>query len=639
MDKVESCLQVRLHCGDSGFGLLGLKRSNLEELEKTKNKEKETSQDPKKKDKKEFVKKIEGKVREDFSEKGLTWSLTKKGIQKKKKVFSSALGATGFGWLPSLWLLLLVLCCNVRGVRACADVPFLTPLLGHTPVSWFALIFGLDGPPGATVAAVPWGWLAVALASLALHFVLHFGTWQKRRKRVIRCRLCGKRRYRQRRGWFSRNFRFVSSPMVIPQKGLNSVLRGGAAGSRRTKRKREEKEADDASGLLRELQQIVSRFQGAPQVSPNDTDSMLVSTIHRIIKRSERAPGTLQRLSSVVASAQANRRFDKRGKSTHGNSGPPNLGNPDQQRGKGFPGKGNGSVSNPPRKVLWADLHDDNDNSDSPWVQVVRKGLNRDKGSPPKGSGKFSTGNKGSGDRAKSFGKGFPVDRLKGSGKGLSGKGKGGKNNGDVKPGEFALHLAAWPPASIVGIGTVVKALEAGRIPDGKVTLANDVKTVENLRRLAMLHELEGEFAVVLNPAGESGSVPDDADRHKIPMTRSGSVCLQDVWVWPLVKTLPSLPTPVIKKAENVVQPDSLTVYKVHLPKALATAQQWSAATGNPIFFPVPMLMPLYTVPMDGGSLRITLTPRRPLCLKGLFVARPLRQLRWLVLVVLREFF
>ncbi len=227
---------------------------------------------------------------------------------------------------------------------------------------------------------------------------------------------------------------------------------------------------------------------------------------------------------------------------------PQNNGSPNRLLGKGSSGRGIGSDTRPThRRVQWADL-DDNANSDS-WVQVVKQGLPRNQGFCfLKGFGKSS---KGSVVRGSSGG------QFKGSG-----KGKGGKSASNVKPSEFALH----PAASIVGVGAVVKALESGRIPEGSVALANDVKTVENLRRLAKLHELDGTFAVVLNPACSPDSVPDDADRHKIPMARSGLVCLQDVWVWPLVTKLPCLPKAVVKQAQNVAQPDSLTVYKAHLP-------------------------------------------------------------------------
>ena len=89
-------------------------------------------------------------------------------------------------------------------------------------------------------------------------------------------------------------------------------------------------------------------------------------------------------------------------------------------------------------------------------------------------------------------------------------------------------------------------------VPACSVVLCSDTRQVDNLRRLAKLHELAQSVscALVANGAEYLGSPPGGATEVKKPFLRNQRMCLDKCWVWLLVTTFPNLPKTPVKNLE-----------------------------------------------------------------------------------------
>ena len=384
--------------------------------------------------------------------------------------------------------------CNITTKRSYNPQEF-----GLLSVSWFA------HGPGHYVA--PWGERSVPCAAMACAFDWHWlwrtlwllGPWlqlqlgphdglnfwlrlffglfraPKNVKKVCQCRWVGNRRYSHPKGrlviWHG--IPFVSSTRM----GLNSLCRGGAGGSQATARKRVEGQHE--KGLLQALSDVLAQFSSVEtQDKPVASDeTQLLQTLKRIIKRSENKPGTLlQRLRSVVSAAESNHSVGKKVKrSVDSNKEKASHG---AAAVRSQPSVAAESKQKPTRTVRFKEPVEES------WVEVV----NRKRTS--------------------------------------SSKKPAAPNVAAKKSGNVALQSAAWSAGSVHTVSHLTRTLENGQAPTCGVVLCGDHKQVDNLRRLASVHQVPDsvQLAVVLPCPPVVVTTPDGAKEVKVPLVRDNRV-------------------------------------------------------------------------------------------------------------------
>ena len=89
------------------------------------------------------------------------------------------------------------------------------------------------------------------------------------------------------------------------------------------------------------------------------------------------------------------------------------------------------------------------------------------------------------------------------------------------------------------------------------MVLCTSAQQIEDLRRLAQLHELNSVVCALALPVSKDKQCPANAQSKHLPVWSAGRAGIQEFWVVPLVKdVLPSLPEQKIKSTKVVV-PDA----------------------------------------------------------------------------------
>ena len=117
------------------------------------------------------------------------------------------------------------------------------------------------------------------------------------------------------------------------------------------------------------------------------------------------------------------------------------------------------------------------------------------------------------------------------------------------------------------------------------MVLCTSAQQIEDLRRLAQLHELNSVVCALALPVSKDKQCPANAQSKHLPVWSAGRAGIQEFWVVPLVKdVLPSLPEQKIKSTKVVV-PDAppLVTFRVIMARDLVTKDAWETCKRNPV--------------------------------------------------------
>ena len=381
----------------------------------------------------------------------------------------------------------------------------------------------------------------------------------------------------------------VSMSHHVPRVGLNTMFRGGGGrGSAKITAYR--KEENDETALLEALAGLLSNFSNAKQHSGQKQESQqfaqptpktksnakgkgtsaasaadqahdtpetgLLRSLERIIERAKREPGTLlKRLTSLVSTATQN--INKKQKNQQWNKakqmpGPTEATHePPKKKMKASPGMSpeNSSTENTTRQTSQKRP------AEQTWADVVKNKPN----SPENGKGK---GQNKSADRSNKS----PNARI--------------RTNPTQNAKPVALLEGAWEKGALISFTDAKRQLEAGQSPTGSATLCQNLGQVQDLQRLAKLHNLpEKPFALVWTPGPETVA---DSKLGYLPTIAQGRVTLHQFRSLPLLKTLPKVPLQTARATDVSADSHALSTFRVTVPKAMISRDLWETILRNP---------------------------------------------------------
>ena len=376
--------------------------------------------------------------------------------------------------------------------------------------------------------------------------------------------------------WGCQLWQYIASAYHSPYRcgnarpvGLNTMLRGGggAGGSQATARKRNEKVEEE---LLTGLKQLLAQFgpttpeaptnktkgfnpkakpkpdppkrQGGTQGNGNNTqaeEGKLLHALQKVVTRAQKQPGTLlTRLASLVDAASKGK-LAKAKPETERKPQPTHVREPGQ-RGKG---KGDGATS------------------PQTYADVVRGAKNNPKG---KGKGK----NKGT-SSPKTF--------------------QTFNQSAETKPpaktpklqNDTMLHKHAF--SKICSFAEAKSAVEKGSVPDGEVILCPSLPAMQDLQRLAVLHELlEHKVALLVRPVPDK-RLPLGCEEQFLPTWEHGKAGIKKFWVSALGNGLPTLPVQQVAKTSVEIESQPLVAFRATFVKSLCSKDSWEMHKRNPV--------------------------------------------------------
>ena len=323
-----------------------------------------------------------------------------------------------------------------------------------------------------------------------------------------------------------------------PRQGLNLTLRGGGGkgGSNATARKREENREQELLAALASVVASFSQKQQQPQskfskpkqhktatppvviqqeIETDSSEKGLLQALERIIARAQRQPGTLlQRLTTLVHTASQGHGMKKKEKNKRktqqAQSGNDSF-ESSKKRGKHAPAPHLQPKTLPHSVEKATSYRSEKSNFPSlpksqmpSWADVAR-------GKPPEKSkpkGKKSVGK--------------PVQH-------------------DSPKHAWKLLDSAWPKDALVSFSSVHECLENGQPPKGRACVCTTWGQVEDLMRLAKLHQLQDQAFAVLLPQGNDAS--EGKKVSYLPTFEAGRPAIRPFFVYALVTTLPDMPT------------------------------------------------------------------------------------------------
>lgn len=365
----------------------------------------------------------------------------------------------------------------------------------------------------------------------------------------------------------------------MPRVGLNTMFRGGGGrGAAKTTAHRKEENDETAllealagllknysnakqhSGQKQERQQFAQRTPNAksnakgkgtsatptPDQEHDKSETGLLRSLEKIIERAKREPGTLlKRLTSLVSTAtqnnnkkQKNQQWSKAKQMpepTEATHEPPRK---KMKESPGMPPE-NSSTENTTRHTSQKRP------AEQTWADVVKNKPN----SPETGKGK---GQNKSADRNHKA----PNARI--------------RTNPTQNAKPVALLEGAWEKGALISFTDAKSQLEAGQSPSGSATLCQNLGQVQDLQRLAKLHNLpEKPFALVWTPGPETVA---DSKSGYLPTIAQGRVTLHQFRILPLLKTLPKVPLQTARATD--VSADShalsnLSIFRITVPKTM----------------------------------------------------------------------
>jgi hypothetical protein len=138
----------------------------------------------------------------------------------------------------------------------------------------------------------------------------------------------------------------------------------------------------------------------------------------------------------------------------------------------------------------------------------------------------------------------------------------------------------AWEKGALISFTDAKRQLEAGQSPSGSATLCQNLGQVQDLQRLAKLHNLpEKPFALVWTPGPETVA---DSKLGYLPTIAQGRVTLHQFRILPLLKTLPKVPLQTARATDVSADSHALSTFRVTVPKAMISRDLWETILRNP---------------------------------------------------------
>ena len=363
----------------------------------------------------------------------------------------------------------------------------------------------------------------------------------------------------------------LSAPKLL---GLNNLFRGGAGGARATSRHRNQAAESELLGGLQALLEKFAPNHPSPErpvkkakmhSSPEGAHAQgLLPALQQLVQKAEKEPkGLLESLRELVARyAQADNGLPqsslKRMRWADGED--------QAQASQPPPKKGKGKGSLPPGKS--GGKHPANQSPPNP----------KGKGQGPTKGGAPTNGPDQPTSWASVVANGVPTPRTA---QPTSSKPVATEPRKKTAVLNVQLHRHVFPAGAITPVAEAREALEQGKAPTGNVILCNPT-AVQDLRRLASLHQLTDAKVALLTPHVPDDSAPPHSNAMWLPTWEGGKPNVRQFWVSPLVKDLPTLPEQKLKQTKVRIDSEPLLTFRATIASNLCSRDCWDSCKRNP---------------------------------------------------------